>query len=77
MPFFKELREIASIAQLLEEVETVIPPQDYRFDSIYLRGQAFYDWTLRPTIARPLEYAGLRTDGYDKNRELYLLHRFR
>ncbi len=77
MPFFKELGKIASIAQLLEEVEAVIPPSEYRFDSIYLRGQAVYAWTLRPTIARPLEYAGLRTAGYDKSRELYLLHRFR
>jgi hypothetical protein len=42
-----------------------------------LRGHASFSWKLLPTISRPLEYAGLQTSGFDRDRELYLLNRFR
>lgn len=61
MPFFKELGKISRIAELLEQVEGLIPPRNHRFDSVYLRGQAVYDWTLLPTIARPLRRLRRRT----------------
>jgi hypothetical protein len=49
----------------------------HRIDSVYLRGQDNYAWGLLPTISRLPDYAGRRIEGYDCDRERYLLNRFR
>ena len=77
MQFFNESKvPVTEISGLLERVKSFVP-SGYRFDSIYLRGQADESWGLRPTIGRLLRYAGLMTDGYRGDREQYLLDRFR
>jgi len=73
--FFRECETISSIEDLLDKVNSLLA--GYSIDSAYLRGQADYAWGLRPTISRRLPYAGFETQGYDKDRENNLLHRFR
>jgi len=75
MDFYRESGAIGGLEELLGKVKNLLG--GHRFDSVYLRGQADYAWGLRPTISRQLEYAGLKTDGYEEKRELYLLNRFR
>lgn len=75
MDFFSEFGAIHNIQQLLDQVRDLLV--DRRIDSVYLRGQAYYDWRLRPTIGRPLEFLNRRTKGYSADCEDYLLNRFR
>jgi hypothetical protein len=74
-PFFKECGIIASIQDLLENVEKLV--RKAPIENAYLRGQPKYSWGLVPTIGRKLQFAGYETDGYDKDREERLLHQFR
>jgi hypothetical protein len=73
--FFQAVGNVEDITSLLERVKTFLADND--FDSVYLRGQSNFDWGLRPTISRPLRFAGFQTDGYRADREQYLLNRFR
>lgn len=51
--------------------------QDARLDGVFLRGQGKFDWGLLPTISRLPGYAGKEIKGYNRDREDYLLNRFR
>jgi hypothetical protein len=75
--FFEEVDPpISGIPRLLKSVD-IFGSGSRPFDSVFLRGQGDYSWGLLPTISRLPTHAGLRVEGYDPDRELYLLNRFR
>ena len=77
MTFYEEQAEptITSLEVLLDRTCSLLG--SYRMDSVYLRGQSDYAWGLLPSISRQLDYAKRKIVGYDRDREDYLLNRFR
>jgi hypothetical protein len=66
---------ISGLTDLLDRVKAF--GTDHRLDSVFLRGQADFTWPLSPSISRIPDYAGRKIEGYNSDREKYLLNRFR
>jgi hypothetical protein len=66
---------LESLPDLLARVETL--QGEYRMDTVFLRGQEDFDWGLLPTIGREQNYAEKVICEYNREREDYLLNRFR
>jgi hypothetical protein len=69
-------KEVANVADVFGFVDELVK-QGRSGSRLYFRGQTDGCWGLEPTIARKFAFGGESINGFSRDQEIALLHRFR